>query len=351
MSLMYHPLSRNISHRGTSGCLTPNNHIESDNNSPTISKQENIYSNKGSTDGGDGSRGGQGSGSSTILSPPLSPYQRNGSINEGSHETIEEDQGVLGGRNYVTSTGPFKIENYKQYELNVNAWSGLDVNYKAKQVRFLEQYSIISARERVTAPVRRHAGRKRELNSDSESDYVHGERVRTRRTVKESSTAPGTMSELETSRASSQSPSPKRKKVRKEGGYSGSPLAVQQAAFIDENIPDYSPDTDTLPKNNNRSLKVEWKGQPMDLRNDPNASKLHPSEVLLASTLRLPCNVYLDSKRRLFYEKVSRAKSGMQFRRTDAQKACRIDVNKASRLFAAFEKVGWLNDVHFTKYL
>ena len=49
--------------------------------------------------------------------------------------------------------------------------------------------------------------------------------------------------------------------------------------------------------------------------------------------------VYLDSKRRLFYEKVSRLRQGKGFRRTDAQKACRIDVNKASRLFAAFEKL------------
>ena len=73
----------------------------------------------------------------------------------------------------------------------------------------------------------------------------------------------------------------------------------------------------------------------------------HPAEILLASILRLPVAVYLDSKRRLFYEKVSRLRQGKGFRRTDAQKACRIDVNKASRLFAAFEKVGWLNDELF----
>lgn len=42
---------------------------------------------------------------------------------------------------------------------------------------------------------------------------------------------------------------------------------------------------------------------------------------------------------------------GVAVQRTDAQKACRIDVNKASRLFAAFEKVGWLQDKHFEKYL
>lgn len=89
----------------------------------------------------------------------------------------------------------------------------------------------------------------------------------------------------------------------------------------------------------------------MDLSNDPNVHLLHPAEVHLASVLRLPCDIYLDSKRRLFAEKVHRLKQGLPFRRTDSQKACRIDVNKASRLFSAFEKVGWLEDDLFQKYL
>ncbi|CEP24037.1 unnamed protein product [Cyberlindnera jadinii] len=98
-------------------------------------------------------------------------------------------------------------------------------------------------------------------------------------------------------------------------------------------------------------MKVEWKGQPMDLKSDPLVSHLHPAEIVLASTLRLPCALYLDSKRRLFAEKVSRMRKGLPFRRTDAQKSCRIDVNKASRLFAAFEKCGWLDDGLFEKYV
>ncbi|QPG73067.1 hypothetical protein FOA43_000371 [Brettanomyces nanus] len=113
---------------------------------------------------------------------------------------------------------------------------------------------------------------------------------------------------------------------------------------------DYSPALSTLP-DNPRCLKAEWKGQAMDLSDDPLVEKLHPAEVLLASTLRLPCKVYLDSKRRIFAEKMKRLKSHLPFRRTDAQKACKIDVNKASRLYAAYEKVGWLNESTFTKYL
>ena len=186
--------------------------------------------------------------------------------------------------------------------------------------------------------------------SDSESKF---ERIRTRRIVKEHSS---NRSEYESTNSSSNgantvATSPKGRKTTKPANYGSSPLAVQQAALIDENIPDYSPSSALLPQGNNRCLKVEWKGQPMDMKDDSNLDKLHPAEVLLASILRLPCNVYSDSKRRLFYEKVSRLKKGQQFRRTDAQKACRIDVNKASRLFAAFERVGWLEDDLFAKYL
>ncbi|CAL9729067.1 hypothetical protein MOUN0_F05094 [Monosporozyma unispora] len=117
-------------------------------------------------------------------------------------------------------------------------------------------------------------------------------------------------------------------------------------------LPDYCPDVNTLPHStNNRCLKVEWKGSPLNLSHDPLKFELHPAELVLASILRLPCDLYLDSKRRLFLEKVCKLQNRLPFRRTDAQKACRIDVNKASRLYSAFEKVGWLNDSNFMKYL
>lgn len=117
-----------------------------------------------------------------------------------------------------------------------------------------------------------------------------------------------------------------------------------------EKLPDYSPPLASLPANN-KCLKVEWKGSSMDLSEDPLRDLLHPAELQLAQILRLPCDLYLDSKRRLFLEKVHRLKQGLPFRRTDAQKACRIDVNKASRLFAAYEKIGWLQDKMFEKLL
>lgn len=115
-----------------------------------------------------------------------------------------------------------------------------------------------------------------------------------------------------------------------------------------EEVPDYTPSAANLPAG--KVLRAEWKGTPMDLSSDPNINKIHPSEVSLAATLRLSVAVYLDSKKRLFAEKVHRYKQGLPFRRTDSQKACRIDVNKASRLFMAFEKVGWLEDYNFEKF-
>lgn len=143
-------------------------------------------------------------------------------------------------------------------------------------------------------------------------------------------------------------PSPKKRVVAPPSSSPAVPSRVHDTDYAE--LADYCPSTDTLPASG-RPLKAEWKGAPMDLSDDPMLDKLHPAEVYLASCLRLSCDTYLDSKRRLFAEKVHRLKFGLPFRRTDSQKACRIDVNKASRLFSAYEKVGWLEDGLFKKFL
>lgn len=107
-------------------------------------------------------------------------------------------------------------------------------------------------------------------------------------------------------------------------------------------LPDYCPPIDSLPKRPN-SLKVEWKGQPIDLSTDPHAHLLHPDEVTLAGNLRLDCATYLTSKRRIFERRLQCLRTGKEFRKTDAQQACKIDVNKASKLWTAFDRVGWLD--------
>jgi len=115
-------------------------------------------------------------------------------------------------------------------------------------------------------------------------------------------------------------------------------------------LPDYCPPVTSLPSKPN-SLKVDWRGAPIDLRNDPNAHLLHPDELLLAANLRLDCATYLTSKRRIFIKRIEALRIGKEFRKTDAQQACKIDVNKASKLWQAFEKVGWLNPSWVKKYM
>lgn len=115
-------------------------------------------------------------------------------------------------------------------------------------------------------------------------------------------------------------------------------------------LPNYCPPTDSLPNRPN-SLKVDWKGQPIDLAKDGNAHLLHADEVMLAGNLRLDCATYLTSKRRIFERRLQCLRNGKEFRKTDAQQACKIDVNKASKLWTAFEKVGWLDAAWVRKYL
>ncbi|KAI1779037.1 hypothetical protein F4818DRAFT_237291 [Hypoxylon cercidicola] len=107
-------------------------------------------------------------------------------------------------------------------------------------------------------------------------------------------------------------------------------------------LPNYCPPLDSLPSHKTNSLKVDWKGTPIDLSNDPHRDLLHPDEVTLAANLRLDCATYLTSKRRMFIRRRECLTVGKEFRKTDAQQACKIDVNKASKLWTAFDKVGWL---------
>lgn len=113
---------------------------------------------------------------------------------------------------------------------------------------------------------------------------------------------------------------------------------------------DFCPPVSSLPARAN-SLKVDWKGAPIDLRFDPHVNLLHPDEVLLAANLRLDCATYLTSKRRIFIKRIEALRVGKEFRKTDAQQACKIDVNKASKLWQAFEKVGWLDPRWVRQYV
>lgn len=107
-------------------------------------------------------------------------------------------------------------------------------------------------------------------------------------------------------------------------------------------LQDFCPPLASLSDRAAAQLKPDWKGQPIDLSNDPNRKLLHPAELNLASGLRLDCATYLTSKRRMFMRRLERFQNGKEFRKTDAQQACKIDVNKASRLWTVFNNAGWL---------
>ncbi|KAI1748966.1 SWIRM domain-containing protein [Xylaria castorea] len=120
-----------------------------------------------------------------------------------------------------------------------------------------------------------------------------------------------------------------------------------------DQLPDLCPPLDSLDSKVGiiSSLKVEWKTGTTDLTKDPNRHLLHPEELHLASSLRLTCAVYLTSKRRIFVHRLQCLERGKEFRKTDAQQACKIDVNKASKLWTAFDKIGWLDKAWVSKYL
>lgn len=116
-------------------------------------------------------------------------------------------------------------------------------------------------------------------------------------------------------------------------------------------LPDYCPPVDTLPSNNSKSLSVDWRVGTIDLSQDPDRHLLHEAEVYCASRLRLSCATYLCSKRRIFQARLNALRIGKEFRKTDAQQACKIDVNKASKLWTAFERVGWFEARLFAQHL
>ena len=117
-------------------------------------------------------------------------------------------------------------------------------------------------------------------------------------------------------------------------------------------LPDYAPPTSTLPKGNPKVLKADWpSNNVLNLANDPDRHMLHEAEINLAGTLRLNCATYLCSKRRIFEARLNALRIGKEFRKTDAQQACKIDVNKASKLWSAYDKVDWFNKGYFEQHL
>ena len=132
------------------------------------------------------------------------------------------------------------------------------------------------------------------------------------------------------------------------------PKAPRQPTTRDDidynSVPDMTPSLATL-ADNSKAMKIDWRGHPRDLSLDPDRHLLHEAEIQLAGILRLSCAQYLTAKRKIFIARVNCEKIGKEFRKTDAQQACKIDVNKASKLWVAFDKVGWLERSLIQRFL
>jgi len=116
-------------------------------------------------------------------------------------------------------------------------------------------------------------------------------------------------------------------------------------------LPDYCPPVSSL-ATMNKKLHAAWtNANALDLSSDPDRAQLHPQEIEVASVLRLRCNQYLSNKRRIFAAKVELMRANKDFNKTSAQTCCKIDVNKASKLWQAFKDIGWLEDHWFQQYL
>ncbi|KAG9327530.1 hypothetical protein KVV02_003775 [Mortierella alpina] len=126
-----------------------------------------------------------------------------------------------------------------------------------------------------------------------------------------------------------------------EGGHGG-----QRVAFEVETVPELASDVGPIASLENTPLPlVQWKGTPLDISQAPGFAKLHSHEVYVASTLRLTPAVYLSCKQTLVSASRGYAKTGKLFRKSDAQKLCKIDVNKTSKLWEVFAKFGWLSNI------
>ncbi|KAI1339205.1 hypothetical protein F5Y15DRAFT_81420 [Xylariaceae sp. FL0016] len=200
-----------------------------------------------------------------------------------------------------------------------------DRTVQAKQRRFEFQH-ILPAQPH---PVRKEAQRIAKPSAKVSKDYKHAQSKP--RPIRSGPHPTTIVAKPTAARSSSETPDSSTRRA----------VAPNRVDTDYDALPDYCPPLNSLPNKAN-NLKTDWKGTPTDLSNDPDRHLLHPDELLLASHLRLNCATYLTSKRRIFVRRLECARVGKEFRKTDAQQACKIDVNKASKLWSAFDKVGWL---------
>ncbi|KAF7723010.1 hypothetical protein EC973_002426 [Apophysomyces ossiformis] len=129
-------------------------------------------------------------------------------------------------------------------------------------------------------------------------------------------------------------------KAKSEIAYDQVDLSLDDSVAYED--PAWIPSTDLFDKKK-PAVRVTWKGSPLAIRHMPFYDRLHPGEATIASTLRLTPEQFLKCKRTLVLSARDYYARNMAFRKSDAQKLCRIDVNKTSTLWCAFNKLGWFH--------
>ncbi|KAM3066218.1 hypothetical protein ACMFMG_012122 [Clarireedia jacksonii] len=110
------------------------------------------------------------------------------------------------------------------------------------------------------------------------------------------------------------------------------------STYEDANFEDYI--SFILQLNGLKFSDPQWKERAFDLSADQDRNGLHQDEILLASRLCLRCCQYFENKWKILYACMKFIRDGKQFKKRDCQKACAINVNKASKLWEAFEEAG-----------
>ncbi|KAJ2907757.1 hypothetical protein GGI21_003566 [Coemansia aciculifera] len=94
---------------------------------------------------------------------------------------------------------------------------------------------------------------------------------------------------------------------------------------------------------------VKWnKADPIVIADKPMANRLAPAESHCCSVLRILPEQYLAIKHTLLKE--GRARLPGSFKKRDAQRLCRIDVNKTSKIYEWFVTLGWLPESNGVYY-
>ncbi|CAI2163678.1 2609_t:CDS:1 [Funneliformis geosporum] len=92
----------------------------------------------------------------------------------------------------------------------------------------------------------------------------------------------------------------------------------------------------------NYTPSIAWKGQPLNISHLPHYEDLHETEASVVSILRLTPVQYLTGKHTLVSAANRYIQRNLPFKKSDAQKLLRIDVNKASKLWEFFRQVRWI---------